>query len=62
MKRIRTGPKAIQGKQDCPCTGTGPRKERRHCHLCKDKDLSRDGFKEIGGHVYCPSCLRTNGL
>jgi len=56
MKRIRTGPKVVRGKAHCFCTGNGPNKEKRQCHLCRDANIGNREFKEIGGHVYCPQC------
>lgn len=43
-------------KGQCFCTGNGVNKDKRQCHLCRNKDV-REGFKEVAGHVYCPACL-----
>jgi hypothetical protein len=60
MKRKRSYARQLERRPACFCTGDGPHKEKRQCHLCKNKNLN-NGFKEIAGHVYCPACLNTDG-
>lgn len=60
--RVRKGTRVEGHTTACFCTGQGKNKDKRQCHLCRDANIGNREFKEIGGHVYCPSCFGSKGI